>query len=257
MYDIKDEVSRLYEKANFLDKICTCLFWLNIILSVLNVFFKYCSTNTCNIDIKHILIVGQYIIAPLCVALSMYSDFYPWYSAESERRKVAIQDGFSVPLSEYTVKNYYNNNLQPSVFKYSLNMFESVFFTKKLSEEMCAGMLIKCIVSLVMFLSIYFLKDSWDIKLLIIQSIFSVNILVSICTFYTYKGKVTNIFDRFMDVFTMKKLDEDSIPILLNLSIEYEAIKAFYKVRLSSHIYKKYNKEITKKWNELRSKITF
>lgn len=257
MCHVRDDVSRLYNKVKFFDTICRYLFWLNIVLSLLNVYFKNCSPNICGIDVKSILIVGQYITASLCVVLSMYSDFCPWYTAESERRKVAVQDGFCVPLSEYAVDNYYNNKFQPSIFKYSLNIFESVFFTKKISEEMCTGILVKGIIFLVMLLSICFLKDSWDIKLVIIQSIFSVNIFVSICAFYVYKKSVQNIFDRFMDVFTMGKIDEKSIPVLLSLSIEYETLKAFYKVRLSSRIYKKYNKELTQKWNELRSKITF
>ena len=43
--------------------------------------------------------------------------------------------------------------------------------------------------------------------------------------------------------------------LLLSHVIEYEAVKAHYKVRLESNWFNKHNEQLSRKWEEIKTKI--
>ena len=47
----------------------------------------------------------------------------------------------------------------------------------------------------------------------------------------------------------------NQIPILLSIAVEYEAIKAHYKVRLSEKVFRKYHDALSHEWDNLSQQI--
>lgn len=43
---------------------------------------------------------------------------------------------------------------------------------------------------------------------------------------------------------------------MLSYVVEYEAVKAHYKIRLDSTLFNKYNPELSKKWEAIETKIS-
>lgn len=71
-----------------------------------------------------------------------------------------------------------------------------------------------------------------------------------------YKLKMDNLFDEaYSALVTIGIRNEKQKVWLLSYAVEYEAIKAHYKVRLDSTVFKEYNHEMSKKWDAIQQKI--
>lgn len=257
MANVRDDLNLLYKKLGRIDFIINILFYSNLSLSILYVILNNVFSNSVQGGYFYIISCLQFITAVLCFLLSVYSDYNVLYVAECERRKLAIQNGFSIQLSQYDTKGYYNNNFNPSIIKYSTNIFESVFFTRNICEKMDNRMLFKTLSCIVLILILYFLRDRWGLHLVVAQAIFSTTIAMSIWAFWLYKIRICAVFDKFYENFiTIGINDDKQLNMLLYLSCEYEAIKAHYKVRLSTSIYNKYNAILTEEWDKMLSNIS-
>lgn len=70
--------------------------------------------------------VLQIALAITFFAVSLIDDGLYWYNAESERRKNSLQTAFGIRFSELETDGYYNNEISPSILKYSCD-FETDF----------------------------------------------------------------------------------------------------------------------------------
>lgn len=244
----RDDINELYLPSQRLEQICKLIFWLNIILSIVSLFltgFLF--------DVSSTL---QIALAIAFVAISLIDDGLCWYNAECERRKNNIQTAFGIRFSEMETDGYYNNTFSPSIIKYAVNTFESNFFSKFIASKMLFKSAIKSLFSIIALISVGWIIVNGSILLIITQAIFSAYIIEDSVLLAIYTIRMNKLYDAIYSMFVTSGIyRKQQIPILLLYCVEYECIKAHYKVRLDSKIFTKYNNTLSEKWNAIESKI--
>lgn len=244
----RDDVDLLYKRSNMLAAVCKYLFWGNCILSIVAAI--------CSGQMKVVLTYLQIIGAIIYVVIKGVDDGLFWYSAEMARRKNSIQVAFDVPLSELETVGYYNNTFAPSIEKYALNAFESNYFSKFIAGKMLVKSALMALISVVALLVTGWLVASGDILLIISQAVFSAYVVEDTILLTIYKLKMDNLYEEAFSSFVTVGIKNEKQKVwLLSYAIEYEAIKAHYKVRLDSAIFNKYNDELSKKWDLIQQKV--
>lgn len=244
----RDDINELYRPSKYLEKVCIVLFWSNVLLSV-----------WATIDagfIHGILSILLVIIAFLYMIITVLDDGLFWYRAERERRKNALQDAFGIPLSEYKTDEYYNNEIKDSELSYAANLFESCYFTKEISRKMLLASIIKSLVSIiVLFVACRFISND-DILLIIAQTIFSASVMEETVRLNIFVYRISALFDNvFHEFVTVGITKKDQRAWLRWFCVEYECIKAHYRIRLDESIFNKINPSISKKWEIISSQI--
>lgn len=228
-----------------LGEFCAVTFWLNCALSIINMFVH-----------GNIMAVLQIALALGFVSASVIDNGVFWYNAENERRKSSIQTAFEIRLSELETDGYYNNTVSPSMIKYSTNTFESNYFSKFIASKMLKCSVFKSILAVTVLISVGWLIADGSILLIISQTIFSAYIVEGTVYLVIYVNRLNVLYDKTYTLLVTTGIHTSKqIPILLSYCIEYECIKAHYKIRLDSRIFKKYNHELSKKWNGIYDKI--
>lgn len=244
----RDDVSTLYRPTNALNNLTSVLFYVNIIASVISL--------AVNEDIKKYIFFIQIIIAVISVCLSVADDYFYWYEAESARRKSSIENAFDIDLTNLVTEGYYNNNLAPSIIKYSLNSFESVFFSKNIAKKMMFNELLKSLGCIIIFVVACLEIDNKEFLLLITQTLFSAQFILGAIALIIYHVRLQKLYDEYYREFITHGITTNKqVYSLLACSVEYEAIKAHYKIRLSSKIYNKINPALTTTWNDISRKV--
>lgn len=62
--------------------------------------------------------------------------------------------------------------------------------------------------------------------------------------------------EAFTELVTLGRESKKSEIWMLSYVVEYEAVKAHYKIRLDSTLFNKYNPELSKKWEAIETKIS-
>ena len=115
---------------------------------------------------------------------------------------------------------------------------------------------LKALVSVVVLFATGWLVSNGDILLIISQAVFSAYVVENTVLLTMYKAKMDNLYDEAYSSFVTVGIKNKKQKVwLLSYAVEYEAIKAHYKVRLDSAIFNKYNDELSKKWDRLQKKI--
>ena len=243
----RDDAEILYNKSNKLNEWCQILFWTNCNFSVISLLFDGILTS--------IGILMQIVTSFLYIILKSVDDGHYWYMAESVRRKNNIQVGLDVDLTEFETNEFYNNSLEPSIFKYGMNTFESVFFSKEIAAKMLVKSFIKAVLAVILLILVGWFNLSQGVILVITQAVFSTYIIEETIMLVLYKSKLDKlyalIYAEFITVGISKKNQQS---LLLSYVVEYEAIKAHYKVRISSSLFKRYNSEMSNRWKEIEGK---
>ena len=244
----RDDIDLLYRRSNTLAAACKFLFLGNCIFSLI--------ATICSGQIKVVFTYLQVVGALTYVAIKCVDDGLYWYGAERARRKNSIQVAFNIPLAELETEGYYNNTLTPSFTKYALNAFESNYFSKFIAGKMLIKSALKALVSVVVLFATGWLVSNGDILLIISQAVFSAYVVENTVLLTMYKAKMDNLYDEAYSSFVTVGIKNKKQKVwLLSYAVEYEAIKAHYKVRLDSAIFNKYNDELSKKWDLLQKKI--
>lgn len=244
----RDDVSHYYNPSQLIDKIATFLFYANVVLACISIGLSG--------QVKHYAIVGQVLIAISYVLLTTVDDFFFWYTAESFRRKNAIESAYAIDLSGLVTDGYYNNTLTPSTTKYALNAFESVFFSKSIAKSMNAAELMKSVFAILAFLLSCMEIKNGEIVLLVAQTVFSSTFLLGSIGLLVYQMRLNSLYDDFYHEFVTVGISKiEQIRLLLADTVEYEAVKAHYKVRLSSKKFTAMNVELSRKWTEILNKV--
>lgn len=244
----RDDVDLLYKRSNTLAAVCKYLFWGNFVFSMVAAI--------CSGQIKVVLMYLQIIGALMYVAVKGVDDGLFWYNAEMARRKNSIQVAFNVPLAELETEGYYNNALAPSFGKYALNAFESNYFSSFVAGKMLVKSALMTLVSVVALFVTGWLVSNGDFLLIISQAVFSAYVVEDTVSLAIYKLKLDNLYtEAYSSFITIGIRDENQKVWLLAYAVEYEVIKAHYKVRLDSTIFNEYNDELSKKWNLIQQKI--
>ncbi len=242
----RDDVSNLYRIPNILDKIEKILFGINVIFAIVALFV--------NPTIVSVAIIIQIISAIFYFFISVIDDGYFWYEAEKARRKNAIENGLGTRLSEFETEEYYNNPNKASLEKYVLNILESNMFSKEIAGKMMPLSFIKSAIAIaVLVVSWRFLPDS-DFLIIIAQTAFSSYVLVDTVQLVFYKLRMDDLYrDGYSVMIAPRNIEKGKEATLLAYAVEYEAIKAHYKIRLDGKIFKKNNDKLGEQWKQILS----
>lgn len=244
----RDDVDLLYSRSKTMAALCKYLFWGNCIIAL--------TATICSGQLNAVLTYIQIIGALLYLILKSLDDGLFWYHAEMARRKNSIQVAFNVSLSELETEGYYNNHVEPSVVKYALNTFEGNYFSKFIAGKMLGKSAFMSLVSIIVLIVTGWFISSGDILLAMTQAIFSAYVIEDTLMLTIYKLKMDNLYDEaYSTLVTIGVKDEKQMVWLLAYAVEYEAIKAHYKVRLDSTIFNTYNDELSQKWDAIQQKI--
>lgn len=241
----RDDVMGLYRPSEILEKIEKVFFCLDIVVALVALIS--------NETISSIAIVVQIVVALLYFVSNTIDDGCFWYEAEKQRRKNGIQNGLGMRLSEYDTEEYYNNNLPHSLEKYGMNILESNYFSKIIVGKMLlkvGAYALGAVVALV--IACRFVSDG-NVLLLIAQTTFSSYVLVDFVMLLLYKIRLEALYIEAYNVFILGSRTHINQAWIISYVVEYEAIKAHYKIRLDQKIFNKMNGELSAKWQDIVS----
>ena len=244
-----DKGGDLYKKCKKVDRYVTATFWINVVLAA----FRVLSPQSYPAQIDTI----QIIVIIINLVLSIWVDDFLLYNAECERRRFAVQDGFGVELGEYTTEDYYTNQMTPSEHKYYINLFESNYYTKDISKMMIPCALLKTFIALgVLTLSLRIFSNP-DLVLVAAETVFSSVIIAKSIALFVYVYRMEQLYKVPYRIYITSNgiITPPMRAEIVHYAVEYEAVKAHYKVQLSVRIYEKNKGRLASEWNELESKI--
>lgn len=245
----RDDSRQLYDLAGLFDTVGFALFLINSVAAVIALLFP----NFC----PNILFWTQMFTAIGYVIDTVVTDGWLWFAAEQSRRIDCVSNGLGVNLSERKTEGYYNNSLPPSIQRYAANNFESAFYSKSTANAMIPGLVTKALIVILVFAFSLRSLDKEDMLLLIAQTCFSTVFLTDKVMAGIFCRRVTCIYDRFYTAFVTDGWSDTPqyLAKIISYSVEYESIKAFYKVRLSKRLFDKNRVVLDQKWKELSENI--
>lgn len=244
----RDDIDRLYQPSKTLGKICTGLFSVDIVISLIAIYVD----NNIGFYLNILLI----IIALLYMVFSVIDDGILWFRAERARRKNSIQTAFRVRLDKYETKDYYNNTIKDPELSYATNQFESIFFTKEISEKMLFGAVIKMLVAVVVLIVSCRLIANDNVLLIVAQTVFSATVIEDTILLIIFAQRISNLYEEAYHAFITVGISKASQRVWLRyFCVEYECIKAHYRIRLNEAIFRKLNPELSEEWNSLSKQI--
>ncbi len=237
----RDDISRLYKASSVLDRLEKVLFIIDAIAAVVAL--------SNNHMVVSVAIIIQIVSAIFYFLSSVIDDGYFWYEAEKARRKNSIEDGLGIRLSELETEEYYNNQSKASLEKYALNVLESNMFSKEIAGRMVLWSCIKSAIAIaILVVACRFLPDS-EFLLIIAQTAFSSYVLIDTIMLVFYRLRMDNLYkEGYTALITPGIKGRSRNAVLLAYSVEYEAIKAHYKIRLDEKIFKKNNDKLSEEW---------
>ena len=242
----RDDVNRLYKVPGILDRIEIVLFIIDAVAAVVALSNKP--------TVVSVAIIIQIVSAVFYFLSSVIDDGYFWYEAEKARRKNSIENGLGTRLSELETEEYYNNQSKVSLEKYALNALESNMFSKEIAGKMILWSCIKSVVAIaVLVVACRFLPDS-EFLLIIAQTVFSSYVLIDTVQLVFYKLRMENLYkEGYTALISPGIKGKSRNAVILAYSVEYEAIKAHYKIRLDEKIFKKNNDRLSEQWTQVLS----
>lgn len=242
----RDNVNKLYRIPNNLDVTEHMLYIINLIAAIISL--------SSNQKVMGIAIIVQIVAAVFYFVISAIDDGYFWYEAEKARRRNSIENGLGTRLSELETKGYYNNQSKESLEKYALNTLESNLFSKEIAGKMIFLSCIKSAIAVVILIvACRFMTDS-ELLLIISQTAFSSYILLDTVMLVLYKLRMDGLYKEGYALLISPGVKERKKKAgLLAYSVEYEAIKAHYKIRISEKVFKKNNEILSNQWEQVLS----
>lgn len=240
---IRDDINKLYEKSKQLECLEKTLFVGDLIAALVSLVE--------NDTVSKIAISVQITLALLYLVCNIIDDGHFWYIAERERRKNSIQNGLEIRLSEYETEAYYNNNLPASIKKCAMNSMESNFFSKSIAGKMIIKKTCTSVIAVAILLNTcIFVKDA-NLLLIIAQTIFSTYVLFEYIMLLLYKSRMENLYENAYNNMILGTGNVENVAWMMYYIIEYEAIKAHYKIRLDEKIFLENNASLTDEWNHI------
>ena len=198
---------------------------------------------------KIIVIVSVVLNTIFLIVFEVYN-----YRLEQLRIVNAIENGFQKSIdSNVETNEYYNNEVKKGLDKFVLNIFESVFFTKKIFEREAILryiLFLVFIVSFVVGLSI----ASLDVSLIICEVVFSCGIAYDFYRLILFHAEISRLYNQFDSIYVAKNQNKQK-ELLLALCFQYEKIKSYVSLSLSSRLFRRMNSSLTDEWNSYLTKI--
>lgn len=243
----KDEIQELYDRCNKILNYANRLFLVNVVISFMLIF---------NFEYRNVFVIMSLLLTIIYVILVNINDMYFCNNAENERRKSLLKESFDVNTTLRDTNKYYNNEAQPSIEKLGLNCFESIFFTKKVVDMMLPVSIVKISILAIIYVILMMKLENMDLLLVITQTLFSAEIMFSFIKLCYYKFQLDKVFKEFQNIFFVIGLKNKDVNVLiLDATMDYECLKSYCKILISSKIFFKNNEKWSKEWKKILSKI--
>lgn len=250
-----DEIEKYYKPVS----LCEKWTWYTFLFSAaLSFIIPY--TNHFQIEfLKNVITITFILLVVSHVALAHFNGLYLTPKAERMRRRQLLSNSLNIPLTHEKTEFYYNNKIEPSVFKLGANILENSFFSINICNEMAKKERTKCFVYfLIWFIAI--INRSTDLGLIttLTQVIFSGEVLFRWIKFEIYRIRNESIYDKLHQLF-LHKTSENSVNVnasILDAFAEYETTKA-YGISQSSKIFHQLNHKLTLEWNDIKEQLKF
>lgn len=173
--------------------------------------------------------------------------------ADTKRRIMNIDNAFDLKYGEERSVEYYTNDkIKRGLDRFSINCFESCFFTYHLSREMLNKERMKCGIIFTICMLSLFLGDR-DIALII----GNISILGTIVSFWIRLEvlccRSKNILANYRELYDYKRVSREvKESKMLLLSHEYESLISWSGVLIDEVIYNALNSKLSQQWDELK-----
>ena len=245
--DRRDDISFLYKKSDDVKKGCLVLFWIVFAISVISIWLP--------VNYLNAITLLQIIISFSFMVLEIIHSCFLWYDAEAARRRNGVQNAFEVKLAEYETQGYYNNRFSPSQIKYAVNIFESNFFTRELIRKMLPKTLLKGFCAIVIFIISVFLSPNRELIVVISQTVFSTYILADVINTCVCSSKMNKLYEEAYTQFVSVGISDNLEAWILAYVVEYESVKAHYKVKIDGFLFQRYNRMLSRRWEDIEKDI--
>lgn len=249
----KDDLNKYYKISTLLNKVANSLFFINIGLSIISVINNGKYSNNW-IFLIQILIIFSYII------IKIVDDNQYWFNAENNKFISSYGEAYGIDFSNNELEQYYNNDLNVGNLKFIAQSFESIFFTNSILKRMTVFESLKMLLIANLFLGTYKILNDNNLILVIFQTIFSAFVIEHSISFFFYKFKINNLYDKFYEkcitISDIRNSKQTELSLVKD-SNNYEYLKAYYKIRLNSKLFYEMNNDLSKEWESMLDKSTF
>jgi hypothetical protein len=178
---------------------------------------------------------------------------YLFQKAEEHRRTDFIDNSLGTTLATENSVGYFTNDaITQGLYKMGANAFENSFFTLEVSNKMKLGMVTKSVVIILLFLGIAFFTTH---KILagVLQITLPFTILQQTIKLFLFNSRVKQIFESFKTVLSSSVANKRD-QLLTNLVLKYETTLSWGGIPLSGRIFKKYEKGLAQKFDQLKDR---
>lgn len=118
----------------------------------------------------------------------------------------------------------------------------------------------KSIISLIILVVLTFIRTTqMEVILFIVQLLFSTNIIANWIKLEIYKNGTEKIYQKCRDIYLLntkeQELTNGNLSKILDITIEYESLKARMGVMLSTKIFNEINPRVSKEWEEIKREL--
>lgn len=112
---------------------------------------------------------------------------------------------------------------------------------------------IKVFIIILLYIILLIEVEELELLVLITQTLFSSEYFFKFIKFIYFKNHVNRIHGKLYDMFiTSPNQAEDIMRVkILDATMDYECLKSYCQISLSSRIYRKYNNKLSDRWKEI------
>ncbi|MBZ2188486.1 hypothetical protein K8B33_05225 [Alcanivorax sp. JB21] len=246
-----DELDKYYNPVKNLDYISNTLFYIGAILSIAIPLL------TEDQEFLSSLVPALFLVVVVLHAFSVSANSYYFIPfAERQRRKQLLSNALSIPLTDEETNKYYNNKLDPNIFKLGANVMENAFFGKHICERMLVVERVKIFGYLAVWLFVTIYRGSdLGLVLAVSQILFASEILFKWVKLEILRVRNERVYEALYSLYLHNSGNTLVEAGILDSFAEYEAAKASAAVKLSTKVFNNMNRELTQRWERVRSKL--
>ena len=109
------------------------------------------------------------------------------------------------------------------------------------------------LVLIMIIFSYYGYKDNM-FTLPILQLFLSSAFIIELCYHFSFYAKLSQLYNNFFDIFSSHRTKDEITQQAFLMVIEYETTLAYNKSNISDKIYNKINEQLTKEWEQIKTR---
>ncbi|WP_413475874.1 hypothetical protein [Staphylococcus equorum] len=249
----QDTLDSKYKTINNFNKTKEILFCLSLIVSVTAEIIE-------NSIWKYYLIICFILVLIIFFLVDNILTVWLVPKIEGMRKTHLLSNSLDISLNDEKTKNYYNNTSTPSIYRLGLNVFENSLFSFEVSKKMLHKERCKAIISLGILIILVLIRSTHiEVILFLVQFLFGTSIINSWLKLESYKCETEKIYNQCRAIYLSNNKEQEltklNVSKILDVTIEYEALKARTGVILSTKIFNKINPRVSEKWKEIKREL--